>query len=65
MIKAAEKASGREIKYEMDLRRAGDPAVLVASSEKIKRELGWEPKRGLDVIMSSAWRFHKEHPNGY
>ena len=47
-------------------RRAGDPAVLVASSEKIKRELGWKPEYpGLDAIIRTAWEWRREHPNGY
>jgi UDP-glucose 4-epimerase len=41
-------------------RRAGDPAVLVASSEKIQRELGWKPRFAeLDVIMASAWEWQQ------
>jgi len=47
-------------------RRPGDPAVLVASSEKIKSELGWQPKfPDLDSIVRSAWDWRKSHPNGY
>ena len=47
-------------------RRAGDPARLVASPEKIRRELGWTPKHDdLREILSSAWEWHKSHPNGY
>jgi UDP-glucose 4-epimerase len=42
-------------------RRPGDPAVLVASSEKIQRELGWKPKFAqIDVIMASAWEWHQK-----
>jgi UDP-glucose 4-epimerase len=42
-------------------RRAGDPAILVASSEKIKRELGWAPRfADLDAIIASAWDWHKK-----
>ncbi len=63
--KAAERAVGRPINHEMIQRRAGDPAVLVASSEKIKNELGWEPKFGIEEILSSAWEFHKKYPDGY
>jgi UDP-glucose 4-epimerase len=47
-------------------RRAGDPAVLVASSEKIRRELGWQPKfPDLKTIVESAWQWHRTHPDGY
>jgi UDP-glucose 4-epimerase len=47
-------------------RRTGDPARLVASSEKIRRELGWSPKHdNLRDILASAWEWHKSHPNGY
>jgi UDP-glucose 4-epimerase len=44
----------------------GDPAVLVASSEKIKRELKWTPRyNDLETIIRSAWRWHSTHPNGF
>jgi UDP-glucose 4-epimerase len=47
-------------------RRPGDSARLVASSEKIKRELGWKPEHDdLDKIISSAWEWHQSHPKGY
>jgi UDP-glucose 4-epimerase len=47
-------------------RRAGDPAVLVASSEKIRRELGWSPQQqDLRAIVSSAWEWMQAHPKGY
>jgi len=46
-------------------RRAGDPAVLVASSTRIREELGWQPASDLHTIISSAWAWHKQHPNGY
>ncbi|MFZ5855312.1 MAG: UDP-glucose 4-epimerase GalE [Chloroflexota bacterium] len=47
-------------------RREGDPARLVASSDKIRRELGWSPARdNLREILSSAWAWHQSHPNGY
>lgn len=46
--------------------RAGDPAVLIASSAKIKKELGWQPKySGLETIIQSAWNFHQKYPKGY
>jgi UDP-glucose 4-epimerase len=52
--------TGKEIPVETRARRAGDPAVLVASSEKIKRELGWKPKFAeLDTIVRSAWEWQQ------
>ncbi|HET9221339.1 MAG TPA: UDP-glucose 4-epimerase GalE, partial [Roseiflexaceae bacterium] len=57
---------GRPIAYEIGPRRPGDPAVLVASSEKIRRELGWQPRyTTLDQIIGSAWEWHSRHPEGY
>lgn len=59
VIAAAEEVTGRPVPYEMAPRRAGDPAVLVASSERAKRELGWQPKyTDLRSIIESAWRWH-------
>jgi UDP-glucose 4-epimerase len=47
-------------------RRAGDPAVLVASSERIRRELGWAPqKQTLEAIIGDAWAWLVAHPAGY
>jgi UDP-glucose 4-epimerase len=52
--------TGRAIAVEARARRAGDPAVLVAGSEKIKRELGWKPRFAeLDTIVASAWAWHR------
>jgi UDP-glucose 4-epimerase len=66
VIEVARKVTGSPIKAEIAQRRAGDPAVLVASSEKAKAELGWKPKYdALETIVESAWRWHKDHPNGY
>ncbi len=54
------RVTGKEIAVEACPRRAGDPAVLVASSEKIKNELGWQPKFAeLDAIIASAWQWHQ------
>jgi len=58
--------TGKSIPARVGPRRAGDPAVLIASSEKIKRELGWNPEfQDLRVIIESAWRWLQKHPNGY
>ena len=46
-------------------RRSGDPVQLVAGSDRIKNELGWEPRFGLKDIESTAWQWHKNHPDGY
>ena len=60
VIDSARRVTGREIAVEECERRPGDPAVLVASSEKIKRELGWQPKfPELDQIIASAWQWHQ------
>jgi len=60
VIDSARHVTGREIAVEECERRPGDPAVLVASSEKIKHELGWQPKfPELDQIMASAWQWHQ------
>jgi UDP-glucose 4-epimerase len=48
------------------LRRPGDPARLVASSEKIRKELGWTPRYPhLETIIKTAWDWHRNHPQGY
>ncbi|MFZ5754731.1 MAG: UDP-glucose 4-epimerase GalE, partial [Bacillota bacterium] len=66
VIRAAEEVVGKPIKVVEGERRPGDPAVLVASSERIKRELGWQPKyQGLKEIIETAWKWHQLHPNGY
>jgi len=60
VIASAEKVVGEDIKAQMDERRAGDPAQLVASSEKAKSVLGWKPKYGdLNKIVETAWNWHK------
>jgi len=49
----------------MSGRREGDPTALVADASLIKKELGWKAKRGIDEIVSSAWKWHSSHPDGY
>jgi len=63
VIDSARKITGKEIQTIVTDRRTGDPEVLVASSEKIMRELGWQPKYSdLEVILETAWQWHrKEH----
>ena len=66
IIEAARRITGVDIPIERRPRRAGDPPVLIASSDKIKNELGWIPKHtGLDSIISSAWKWHKANPEGF
>ena len=62
VVECARKVTGKEIPAEVAERRAGDPAVLVASSEKARNILGWEPKyASLEKIISTAWRWHEAH----
>ena len=66
VIETARNVTGHPIPATEVPRRAGDPARLVASGEKAKRVLGWEPKiKRLDEIIASAWKWHKAHPEGY
>ena len=66
VIDVARQVTGKEINVRTVPRRAGDPALLVASSAKIKQELGWSPKfQDLRLIVESAWRWMQAHPNGY
>ena len=61
VIDSARRVTGQPIPVEECPRREGDPAVLVASSEKIKRELGWQPQYAdLDAIIASAWEWHQK-----
>jgi len=66
VIETARKVTGEAIPAEIAPRRPGDPAWLVASSEKIKTELDWNPQyAGLETIIQTAWQWHKTHPDGY
>lgn len=66
VIETVKKVTGLNILTEITKRRAGDPAVLVASSEKAKKELNWNPKyNSLEMIIETAWKWHKNHPKGY
>ncbi|MFC7441663.1 UDP-glucose 4-epimerase GalE [Laceyella putida] len=66
MIEIARKVTGHPIPAQVSPRRAGDPAVLVASSDKAQTVLGWKPQyHQLETIIESAWRWHQAHPRGY
>ena len=66
VVETVRQVTGRPIPVEIGPRRPGDPAVLVASSEAIRRDLGWNPQHTrIDSIVESAWRWHLAHPDGY
>jgi UDP-glucose 4-epimerase len=66
VVKAVEETVGRRLRVRVGKRRAGDPAVLVASARKLHRELRWEPRHSeLETIVRSAWAWKQKHPEGY
>lgn len=66
VIETAREVTGHAIPAQVKPRRAGDPATLIAASEKIVNELGWKPKYpDLKSIISAAWKWHVENPQGY
>jgi len=66
VIDVTRKVTGREIKAEIATRREGDPALLIASSDKAREILGWEPQyASLETIIETAWKWHENHPMGY
>ena len=66
VLEMAREVTGRPIPAVEGPRRPGDPAVLVASAERIRRELGWQPRYpDLRDIVASAWAWHRAHPDGY
>lgn len=66
VIETARKVTGHEIPAQLGPRRAGDPPVLVASSEAIISKLGWKPQySSLEEIISTAWKWHQKHALGY
>ena len=66
VIAAVERVSGRPVPHSIGPRRAGDPAVLVAASDRLRTECGWAPLHAdLDDIVGTAWRWRVAHPKGY
>jgi UDP-glucose 4-epimerase len=66
VIETARQITGHPIPHIIGPRRPGDPATLVASSERIRRELHWQPRYpSLEAIIGSAWEWHRAHPHGY
>jgi UDP-glucose 4-epimerase len=66
VIDAVREVTGREIRVNLAARRPGDPARLVASDERIRAELGWEPRYPeLKAMIETAWAWRQQHPNGY
>jgi UDP-glucose-4-epimerase GalE len=66
VMDAVEKVTGAKVPFTVGARRAGDPAVLFASSHRIKRALGWRPElEDINTIVETAWRWRKAHPDGY
>ena len=66
VIETARKVTGHPIPAKLDARRAGDPATLIASSEKAQKVLHWNPQHAdLEEIIATAWNWHQNHKNGY
>lgn len=66
IIRAVEETTGRKVPYEIGPRRAGDPAVLIAASEKAKKNLGWKPQYdSISKIIQDAWAWHSTHKQGF
>lgn len=66
VIETARRVTGHPIRVQVTAPRPGDPAILVASSSRIQAELGWSPRYvDLDDIVTSAWHWRREHPDGY
>jgi UDP-glucose-4-epimerase GalE len=66
VVDSVARVTGHEVPLTIGPRRAGDPAVLFASSDRIKRELGWKPQfEDIDTIVGTAWQWRERHPHGY
>jgi UDP-glucose 4-epimerase len=66
VIRTVEQVTGCTVPWSVAPRRAGDPAVLYAASQKAQAELHWKPRRpDLESIVRTAWQWHRTHPHGY
>lgn len=66
VVETARRVTGVDFAVEEGPRRDGNPAVLVAGSQKIRQELGWQPRYGdLEEIIRTAWEWHRRHHDGY
>jgi UDP-glucose 4-epimerase len=66
VLRACEEIIGRPIAHEIVGRRPGDPAVLIASPDRIVKELGWSPRFSeIRAIVRTAWNWHQSHPHGF
>jgi UDP-glucose 4-epimerase len=66
ILNSVHRVTGRAVPHSVQARREGDPAVLFAANDKIRRELGWHPRfADLDAIVDSAWQWRRRHPQGY
>lgn len=66
IVEAVGRVTGAKPPVEMAPRRAGDPAILVASADRARRRLGWAPRwSSVESILETAWRWHRSHPKGY
>lgn len=65
VVKAYEKASGREVKYIIQPRRPGDIATCYAEASKALKELNWKAERGIEEMCEDSWRWQSNNPNGY
>lgn len=65
ILETAKRVTGRAIPSSVEPRRAGDPPVLIATSEKAERVLGWKRNFGIEDIIATAWKWHEGHPEGY
>jgi UDP-glucose 4-epimerase len=66
VIEISREVTGIDVPYELAEKRSGDPAILVAGSDKIRKETGWTPQYpDLEAIIQTAWKWHRRHPTGY
>jgi UDP-glucose 4-epimerase len=65
VIDTARRVTDRDIPIVEEARREGDPAALVAASDRIRDELGWQPEKSLDDMIADAWAWQQAHPDGY